>query len=285
MSTLSLKSSDKVLLLWGGEVQPDLIQTTVEQLKTTVKEGSVQVENIHRLTMANHSASSFDVILSGIIPPPSVLHTMDILAEIARLLKPSGRLIMDEAMEANSADKTSSILTMSGFIDISKEEKSNVKRFTAAKPSYEVGTSTQLKLSFAVKPKTQDPAPKVDTNVAKVWSLSANDMLDDDIDIMDSDELLDEDDLKKPDPESLKAPACGPNSASKKACKNCSCGFADELNGTSGQAKKSTEQASACGSCYLGDAFRCSSCPYLGMPAFKPGEKIQLSTRQLNADS
>ncbi|KAK0190744.1 cytokine-induced anti-apoptosis inhibitor 1, Fe-S biogenesis-domain-containing protein [Armillaria mellea] len=106
--------------------------------------------------------------------------------------------------------------------------------------------------------------------------------------------------------DSDKARPCEPVTAStaprkKKACKNCSCGLAEleaeelkrsqvvvvdgsEDGGARAVSQEEREKlinstpkaTSSCGNCYLGDAFRCASCPYLGLPAFKPGEKVQI---------
>ncbi|XP_013778521.1 anamorsin homolog [Limulus polyphemus] len=294
----------KVLLLWGASVGEDILVDTVNTLREKVgQQGSVAVENIERLLVSCHAVSSFDVVLCGLPSPGAVTHPTEVLSEIARLLRPGGKLVLREPVttedinsehKIRSSAKLASALKLSGFVDIGEPHEfplpasqlSELKKeleieegtvslmeVCARKPNFEVGST--IKLNFAKKGRS-----KSDENTSKIWTLSADDTLDEDVELIDSDQLLDEEDLKKPDPESLKASCDG--AKKRKACKNCTCGLAEKLE----QEKEPIPQSntSACGNCYLGDAFRCASCPYLGMPAFKPGEKIVLNDRQLKAD-
>ncbi|KAG8562232.1 hypothetical protein GDO81_015624 [Engystomops pustulosus] len=303
-----LSQSRNVLITWDGSCAQDALQRFVPEVQALVASGGkVNVENLERLISSAHVDSSFDTVLLGLVPGSSAVHSSDVLAEAARILKPGGTVLIQEPVDPQEAGvsplrtpkQLSSALTLSGLTEVTQilEESlstqqidkikerlaspiSDVSSVTIAarKPNYEVGSSRQLSLSrrpVTVKP-SADPA------AVKLWTLSANDMNDEDVDLLDSDDLLDQDDLKKPLPSSLRASGCGEGSEKKrKACKNCTCGLAEELEEEKSKSNAPKPASSACGNCYLGDAFRCASCPYLGMPAFKPGEKVLLNPGQL----
>ncbi|XP_055339798.1 anamorsin homolog [Paramacrobiotus metropolitanus] len=293
-----------VLLLWYGGVNTDALQNVARGFTEQIGASSrLTVENVERLKISNYSSSSFDVVISGVLPPWTFVHDDQILPEILRIVRPEGRFVFQEVVvPINTPDfpiKTEgwlkSHMKINGFIaDFSDVALSasymdnlhtvlkiptslplKVCQGIVKKPSYETGSASILpsaKLNLASKPASN--------GTSGVWTLAGSDM-DADMDLIDPNEMLDADDFAKPDPASLKA-NCGPGK--KRACKDCTCGLAEELAAEKGMTAAAATVKSSCGSCYLGDAFRCASCPYLGMPPFQPGQQITLSDRQLNPD-
>jgi hypothetical protein len=139
-------------------------------------------------------------------------------------------------------------LKFSGFINVHAE--GNI--IIGEKPSYEKGSSIQL--------------PKVSNQ--NLWEQTSND------EFIEEESLIDSTFYKKPE---LRED-CSPKVSNKKACKNCTCGRAQL------EEKELQTTTSSCGNCYLGDAFRCGTCPYLGLPSFKPGEKISLVGSMMESD-
>mmetsp|Transcript_2031 Transcript_2031/g.7267 ORF Transcript_2031/g.7267 Transcript_2031/m.7267 type:complete len:200 (-) Transcript_2031:70-669(-) len=151
---------------------------------------------------------------------------------------------------------------------------------SAKKPNWEVGAKQSLKLR-------KKPAAKADMGaVASAWNAAASgegDLIDEDTLLMEEDRIT---------PTAVPKSDC---STSRKACANCVCGRAEreatdgpgsvvQLDNPNLTQDQIDNPQSACGSCGLGDAFRCATCPYRGMPTFKLGEKVSIGADLLAAD-
>ncbi|KAH8902196.1 DUF689-domain-containing protein [Coniochaeta sp. PMI_546] len=142
------------------------------------------------------------------------------------------------------------------------------------------------------------PPPKPQNGVVMVDPDDDLGEYEDGDELIDEDDLLSEEDLKRPQQQ---PPECAPEPGQKKrrrACKDCSCGLAERLQAEDEARKQKATQGlqalklqsedlneldftvkgktGSCNSCSLGDAFRCAGCPYLGLPAFKPGEEVRI---------
>lgn len=199
-----------------------------------------------------------------------------LLAQIYSGLTPLGNLHL---LNLTSGFRSlPSELTFAGFNILSLLEEGTI---IAQKPN---APSVSLKNNVAISLKLNrkiDPAKK-----EALWAIASAPSTP----LIDAEALLTAEDKTRP------IPTCEPVNAGaprrKKACKGCSCGLAELeeeerrtgkvilLDGSQNgearavepsekerlilAAKSAPKATSSCGSCFLGDAFRCASCPYLG---------------------
>ncbi|VDN96068.1 unnamed protein product [Rodentolepis nana] len=278
-----LGSSDTVTVIWGhssSQSTPsnESMKSLVETLKFKVTDGSVQLENFDKFK-EDSSAVAGSVILTGWpVAFPAEKHDFTFFSTLVAKMPVGGRLFYRGIVDGDLAKTVESIrksALFSGLVDIKFIEcESGCVCFSASLP-YETGASAKL------------PWAKVDDNTVSddIWDAVEG---EEGASLVNTEELLTATDLAPPPV----APCGEPTAASggvkkKRACKNCTCGLAKlEAEEAAAEAEKAATAGvkSSCGNCYLGDAFRCSSCPYRGLPPFKPGEQVVIPDDMLSAD-
>ncbi|KAI0320699.1 cytokine-induced anti-apoptosis inhibitor 1, Fe-S biogenesis-domain-containing protein [Amylostereum chailletii] len=272
------------------------------QKLVTDLEGTRQVEKqmLDRLldgaaTLSSGSYSSVHVSLSSSEYEALLPRISGLFSQLLDGLTPLGTLHILNL--ASSLPSLPSELTLAGFNVLSAMPAEGV--IIAQKPAHTPGASFLLKTKVNASaplslPRRVDPARAASKKA--LWSLASPASS-----TIDAESLLTEADRARP-------AACEPVAKGgprrKKACKGCTCGLAELeeeelrsskvvlLDGSEGGAASEVHQSekerlisvaksapkatSSCGSCFLGDAFRCASCPYLGLPAFNPGEKVEI---------
>ncbi|GAA5891133.1 hypothetical protein JCM6882_006435 [Rhodosporidiobolus microsporus] len=246
---------------------------------------------------------------------PATLVTGSLLAIVEPALAPGGSVeIRGEAAESDEVLSELTLVGLTGANKVdgaviaSKAAVSSVPlSFLQKRPASALDSTPSASTSTSTIPSSTSgavPLPSRTSRAAKasLWafttSASASGTATPTID---ESTLLTDADLERPT--LVKRADCDVK-RTRRACKNCTCGLREILldekeqddlveAGFSAQPNKVAEApsttvkkapvrkitsgvTSSCGNCYLGDAFRCGGCPYLGMPAFEPGQPVKI---------
>jgi hypothetical protein len=247
--------------------QPNAVSSLTDRFQPTYKVHRQVLDRLSSKTvLPNHYAYIY-------VAPENATLTADHLQVLFDALCAGGRL---EGPMNYKAQTLNAIMT--GFIE-------NDTKTGYSKPESLASTTTILR--------KQTTSSKKKHMFKRAIDLSALGDDEDENDLVDENSLVSSSVLGRP----IVIPAaCATTAGGKKrrkACKDCTCGLKEleqqELEQQQQQQSVVTlnldeeidftvpgKPVGSCGSCALGDAFRCDGCPYLGLPPFKPGEIVSV---------